>query len=185
MKLLILASNSKRRVDILRMLGFKFLVIPSGVDESISEYSPILTARRLAFKKSFTVWKDYKYATVIGADTLVVADGKVLGKPKDTQQAVQMLHILSGRWHDVITGVCIISTGKRIVFHDIARVKFRHIEDKEIKEYILTCEPLDKAGAYAVQGFGATFVEKIVGDFYTVMGLPVGKTYKLLRDVLD
>jgi len=179
------------------MLGFKFLVIPSGIDESLHGNSPILVARRLAFKKSFAVWKDYKYATVIGADTLVVADGKVLGKPKDTQQALQMLRILSGRWHSVITAVCIISTGKRIVFHDIARVKFRHIEDREIEKYLLTYEPWDKAGAYAVQGFGATFVEKIVGDFYTVMGLPAGKTYntvmglpagktyKVLRDVLD
>ncbi|MGC8852467.1 MAG: Maf family protein, partial [Hydrogenobacter sp.] len=91
---------------------------------------------------------------------------------------------LSGRWHSVITAVSIISTGKRIVFHDIARVKFRHIKDEEIWEYIQTPEPWDKAGAYAVQGFGATFVEKIVGDFYTVMGLPAGKTYKLLKDVL-
>ncbi|MGB9873943.1 MAG: Maf family protein [Hydrogenobacter sp.] len=185
MKLLILASSSKRRVDILRMLGFKFLVIPSGVDESVSECSPILMARRLAFKKSFAVWKDYKYATVIGADTLVVADGKVLGKPKDTDQALQMLRTLSGRWHSVITAVCIISTGKRIVFHDIARIKFRHIQDEEIREYIQTPEPLDKAGAYAVQGFGATFVEKVVGDFYTVMGLPASRTYQVLKRVLD
>ncbi|MEZ0361527.1 MAG: Maf family protein [Hydrogenobacter sp.] len=184
MKLLILASESKRRVDILRMLGFKFLVIPSGVKEDEHANSPLLTARSLAFKKSFTVWKEYKYATVIGADTLVVLSGKVLGKPKDAQEAKRMLSLLSGRWHKVITAVCVISQGKRILFHDVSFVKFRCIGRDEIEKYVLEGEPMDKAGAYAVQGFGATFVEKIVGDFYTVMGLPASKTYKVLRDVL-
>ncbi|MEJ5339305.1 MAG: Maf family protein [Aquificaceae bacterium] len=184
MRLLILASESKRRVQILSMLGFKFLVIPSYVEES-HQGRPILTARRLAFKKAFTVWKDYKFATVLGADTLVVLGNRIMGKPRDREEARQMLVNLSGRWHRVITGVCIISPRKRVSFHDTAWVKFRQMGREEIEEYISTDEPMDKAGAYAVQGMGARFVEKIVGDFYTVMGLPASRTYRVLKDVLD
>lgn len=184
MRLLILASESKRRVQILSMLGFKFLVIPSYVEEDYHG-KPILTARRLAFKKAFTVWKDYKFATVLGADTLVVLGNKIMGKPKDRENAKQMLESLSGKWHRVITGVCVISPDRKVSFHDTAWVKFRHIEKDEIEEYVSTDEPMDKAGAYAVQGMGARFVEKIIGDFYTVMGLPASKTYKVLKDVLD
>ncbi|MFN3870165.1 MAG: Maf family protein [Aquificaceae bacterium] len=184
MRLLILASQSKRRVQILTMLGFKFLVIPSYVEENHSG-NPLLTARRLAFKKAFAVWKDYKFATVIGADTVVVLDKRILGKPRDEQEAKDMLRDLSGRWHRVITAVCVISPKARVHFHDMAWVKFRKIEEEEIEEYVKTQEPMDKAGAYAVQGVGAKFVEKIKGDFYTVMGLPASKTYRVLKDVLD
>ncbi|MFN7066083.1 MAG: Maf family protein, partial [Aquificaceae bacterium] len=147
--------------------------------------NPLLTARNLAFKKAFAVWKDYKFATVIGADTLVVLDKRILGKPKEEQEAKDMLRDLSGRWHRVITAVCVISPKGKVHFHDIAWVKFRKIEEEEIEEYIKTGEPMDKAGAYAVQGVGAKFVEKIKGDFYTVMGLPASKTYRVLKDVLD
>jgi septum formation protein len=184
MRLLILASESKRRVEILKMLGFKFLVIPSYVEEPHFG-QPILTARRLAHKKAFTVWKDYKFATVLGADTIVVLEGKIMGKPKDEAQAKAMLRSLSNKWHTVITGVCIMGPKGKVCFHDKARVKFRPLEEKDIEEYVATGEPMDKAGAYAVQGLGARFVEKIVGDFYTVMGLPASKTYEVLRHVLD
>ncbi|MFN3598336.1 MAG: Maf family protein [Aquificaceae bacterium] len=183
MRLLILASESKRRVQILTMLGFKFLVIPSYVQEDHAG-NPLLTARNLAFKKAFTVWKDYKFATVLGADTVVILDKKVLGKPKNEKEAKHMLHSLSGRWHKVITAVCVISPKVKVSFHDTAWVKFRKIEEEEIEEYVKTGEPMDKAGAYAVQGIGAKFVEKIRGDFYTVMGLPASKTYRVLKDVL-
>ncbi|RMH79819.1 MAG: septum formation protein Maf [Acidobacteria bacterium] len=184
MKLLILASESKRRVQILSMLGFKFFVIPSYVEE---EYHtrPLLTARMLSFKKAFTVWKDYKFATVIGADTLVVLGDRILGKPKDRYDAKRMLGSLSGKWHKVITAVSIIYPKGRITFHDISWVKFRNIRQEEIEEYVNTEEPMDKAGAYAVQGMGARFVESIRGDFYTVMGLPACKTYEVLKRVLD
>ncbi|MFN3813017.1 MAG: Maf family protein [Aquificaceae bacterium] len=184
MKILILASQSKRRVEILKMLGFKFLVIPARVEEGVKVSSPALTARKLAFKKSFTVWKEYKYATVIGADTIVVSDSQVFGKPKNKEDARRMLLSLSGKWHKVITAVSIISPKERIIFHDSSLVKFRRITEDEIEEYINMGEPMDKAGAYAVQGFGATFIEKIVGDFYTVMGIPVSKTYRVLRHIL-
>lgn len=184
MKMLILASQSKRRVEILKMLGFKFLVIPARVDERVRFGSPALTARRLAFKKSFTVWKEYKYATVIGADTIVVLDGQIFGKPENKEDAKRMLLSLSGRWHKVITAVSVVFPKGRITFHDSSLVKFRRITEDEMEEYIHMGEPMDKAGAYAVQGFGATFVEKIVGDFYTVMGIPASKTYRVLRQVL-
>lgn len=184
MRLLILASQSKRRVQILSMLGFKFFVVPSYVEEDYLG-NPLLTARRLAFKKAFAVWKDYKFATVLGADTLVVLGNRVMGKPRDEEEAKEMLRALSGRWHKVITAVCVISTKKRVSFHDTAWVKFRRLSEEEIEEYVKSQEPMDKAGAYAVQGAGAKFVEKIKGDFYTVMGLPASKTYMVLKDVLD
>ncbi|MFN7064689.1 MAG: Maf family protein [Aquificaceae bacterium] len=184
MRLLILASESKRRVQILTMLGFKFLVVPSYVEEDYRG-DPLLTARRLAFKKAFTVWKDYKFATVLGADTVVVLGRRALGKPKDEEEAKLMLRSLSGKWHKVITAVCVIAPRGKVSFHDLAWVRFRPIGEGEIEEYIKTGEPMDKAGAYAVQGMGAKFVESIKGDFYTVMGLPASKTYRVLRDVLD
>ena len=167
------------------MLGFKFLVIPSGIEENLSGSNPLLVARRLAYEKSFSVWKDYKYATVIGADTLVVIGSQVLGKPKDENSAKEMLKTLSGKWHKVITAVSIISPKRRVLFHDTAWVKIRELREEEIENYVKTGEPMDKAGAYAVQGFGATLIERIRGDFYTVMGLPVSKTYRILKDVLD
>lgn len=184
MRFLVLASQSKRRVEILRMLGFKFFVVPSYVEENYTG-NPLLTARRLAFKKAFTVWKDYKFATVLGADTVVVVGDRVMGKPKDEEEAKSMLRTLSGRWHKVITAVCVISPKGRVSFHDTAWVKFRDLSEEEIQEYVKTQEPMDKAGAYAVQGMGAKFVEKIKGDFYTVMGLPASKTYTVLKSILE
>ncbi|MCS6957004.1 MAG: Maf family protein [Aquificaceae bacterium] len=184
MRLLVLASESKRRVQILKMLGFNFLVIPSYIEENHMGH-PVLTARRLAFRKAFTVWKDYKFATVLGADTIVVLGNKILGKPRDKEDAKAMLRNLSGKWHKVITGVAILSPKGKISFHDTVWVKFAPLSNKEIEEYVDTEEPMDKAGAYAVQGIGARFIEKISGDFYTVMGLPASKTYRILKDVLD
>ena len=116
---------------------------------------------------------------------MVVLGKKLLGKPRDEEHAKAMLLNLSGKWHKVITSVAIISPKGRVLFHDTAWVKFRNIDEGEIDEYIKTGEPMDKAGAYAVQGYGAKFVEKIRGDFYTVMGLPVVKTDLFLRRLLD
>ncbi len=184
MRLLILASESKRRVEILRMMGFRFLVIPSRIEEDHGG-DAVLTARRLSYRKALKVWKEYKYAVVLGADTVVVVGDRLLGKPEDEKSAFDMLKTLSGRWHKVITAVSVISSGFRKTFHDVAWVKFRNLTDTEIWDYIKTEEPMDKAGAYAVQGLGAVFIERIRGDFYTVMGLPASRTYRVLRDVLD
>ncbi|WP_029551983.1 Maf family protein [Thermocrinis jamiesonii] len=184
MRFLILASESKRRVEILKMLGYHFFVIPSRIEEEYKG-NPLINARRLAYKKAFKVWKEYKFSTVLGADTIVVLDNKILGKPKDEREAKSMLRELSGRWHKVITAVAILSPKGKVLFHDIAWVKFTNIDDEEIDEYIKTGEPLDKAGAYGVQGLGAKFVERIRGDFYTVMGLPASKTDRVLKFLLD
>jgi len=166
------------------MLGFEFSVIPSKVKEEFFGKDPVLVARRLAYRKSFNVWKDHKHATVVGADTIVVVGSRMLGKPEDEDSAKRMLRAISGRWHKVVTAVSVISPKRRIIFHDIAWVKIRDLTEREIEDYVKTGEPMDKAGAYAVQGFGATIVERIRGDFYTVMGLPVSKTYRVLKGVL-
>ncbi|WP_448584699.1 Maf family protein [Thermocrinis sp.] len=184
MRLFILASESKRRVEILKMLGYRFFVVPSRIEEEYRENS-LITARRLAYQKALKVWKEYKFSTVLGADTIVMLDDKIFGKPKNKIEAKNMLKSLSGRWHKVITAVAILSPKGKVLFHDTAWVKFRNIDEEEIDEYIKTGEPLDKAGAYGVQGLGAKFLEKIRGDFYTVMGLPASKTDRALRSLLD
>ncbi len=184
MKLLILASESKRRVEILRMLGFKFLVIPSRIEEKYYDTNPLLIARQLSKEKALKVWREYKYSVVLGADTIVVIDGRILGKPKTQEEAYEMLKTLSGKWHKVITAVSIVSDKYRKTFHDTALVKLKNLTHDQIDEYIHRCQPLDKAGAYAVQGFGAVLIERIKGDFYTVMGLPAGKTYSVLKSFL-
>ncbi len=178
---LILASSSPRRIEILSLLGLDFDVIPAKIKEIPIEGKPIITARKLSREKALSVWKMYKDAVVIGADTLVYLGNEIIGKPKDEEDAKRILKRLSGKWHNVVTAVSIISKKRKLTFHDIARVKFRNLTDKEIEDYVRSGEPLDKAGAYGVQGFGATIVEKIHGNFYTVMGLPVVKVYEALK----
>ncbi len=182
MKRLILASASPRRREILSLLGIKFEVIPSEVEER-SYGDPIRTARRLSREKALDVWKRNRESLVIGADTLVFIDSKIIGKPKDEEDAVRILSFLSGRWHRVVTAVSFVGLGVRRTVHDIARVKFRSLTRNEIEDYVRSGEPMDKAGAYGVQGFGATVVERIEGNFYTVMGLPIVKVYEVLRDL--
>ncbi|NPA32008.1 MAG: septum formation protein Maf [Aquificae bacterium] len=177
----ILASSSPRRVQILRNLGLKFETIPAKIEERKVEGKPVLTARKLAREKALSVWRENKDALVIGADTLVFLGNEIIGKPKDAEEAIEILRKLSGRWHSVVTGVALVSPNARLVFHDIARVKFRNLSDEEIWAYVESGEPLDKAGAYGVQGFGSTLVERIHGNFYTVMGLPVVKLYENLK----
>jgi len=178
---LILASASPRRREILSLLGLDFKVVPPRVEESKGAGSPYLVARRLAKEKALSVFREHPEALVIGADTVVYFKGKVLGKPKDEEEALKMLKELSGKWHAVVTGVALFYPGGKRVFHDDARVKFRKFSEEEARHYVKTGEPLDKAGAYGVQGFGAVLVEKIRGNFYTVMGLPVHRLYEELR----
>ena len=180
---IILASGSPRRKEILSKLNLDFEVIPANIDEEIFNEDPIITARYLAKQKAKSVWIKNKYALVLGSDTVVYFKGKILGKPKDEDEAFRMLKNLSGKWHTVITAVSFFSYGKKLTIHDIARVKFRNLSDKEIWDYIKSGEPMDKAGAYGIQEFGATVVEKIHGNFYTVMGLPIVKVYKVLKEI--
>ncbi|NPB08291.1 MAG: septum formation protein Maf [Aquificae bacterium] len=177
----ILASSSPRRREIMKLLGLDFEVIPPKAEEKTESNNPVLLARKLAREKAYSVWRENRDALVIGADTVVFFNGRVIGKPSDEEEAFSILRMLSGNWHTVVTGVALFFPGGKVVFHDAARVKFRDLEEEEIRRYVKSGEPMDKAGAYGVQGFGATLVEKIRGNFYTVMGLPVARIYTVLR----
>ncbi len=177
---LVLASSSPRRVELLSMLGLEFEVMPARIREE-KEGDPITTARRLSRKKALHVWRKRKDALVIGADTLVYMGGNIFGKPASVEDAHRILATLSGRWHRVVTAVSLVGKGVRVTFHDTARVKFRRLSEKDIREYVATGDPMDKAGAYGVQGVGSTIVERIEGSFYTVMGLPVHRLYAELK----
>ena len=177
---IILASGSPRRKEILSKLGIDFDVVSPNVEEKIISSNPVITARYLSRLKAKEVWLKHKNTLVIAADTIVFFRGNILGKPKNAEDAFNMLRQLSGNWHVVITAVSFYSHGKKLSIHDTARVKFRKLSRWEIRNYIESGEPMDKAGAYGIQEFGATIVEKIHGNFYTVMGLPIVKVYRIL-----
>ena len=179
---LILASGSPRRKEILSYLNIPFEVIVSSFEEKIDENKSLEEEiKRLSIGKATTVFKGNKDAIVIGADTIVTINSKVLGKPKDKEDAYQMLKLLSGNKHTVITGVTIISKEKADTFASLSDVYFNRLTDEEIKGYIATNEPMDKAGAYAIQGVGSKFINKIDGDYYAIMGLPINEIYKRLK----
>ena len=186
---LILASSSPRRVEVLRNAGFDFEVVPSRVDESAHPgESPVDLAERLARQKAEDVaarLAPEKDAVVLGADTVVVSDdGALLGKPTSPADAVAMLEKLSGRPHDVITGIALIAPGSdRVrVAHERTRVFFRALAREELETYVASGEPLDKAGTYAIQGRAGRFVTRIEGCYFNVMGLPLALVDRMLRD---
>jgi septum formation protein len=173
---LILASNSPRRRYLLKQAGLLFSVIPSQVDESsVALSSPALYARELAVAKALDVAKDHPDSWVIGADTIVLIDGIILGKPDSKAHAVEMLGRLSGQTHQVITGYCICrkASGQQIVDSVTTDVTFKELSPREIEWYTGTSEPFDKAGAYAIQGLGTFLVKSIHGSYSNVVGLPV------------
>ena len=182
----ILASASPRRREILSMLGIDFRVEVSDVDETVNETEPGSIVETLAERKAEAVFAriDKEDAAVIGSDTIVWKDGKVLGKPADTADAWRMLTELSGAVNTVYTGVCIfLRINNTIVkerFHCAADVEFAQMSDEEVRWYAGTGEPMDKVGAYAVQGLGGRFIRGIRGDYYTVMGLPMNALYEKL-----
>ncbi len=180
---IILASGSPRRKEILSKLNIEFEVIPSDIEERVVSQNPIITARHLSRLKAKSIWLRNKGALVIGADTVVYFRRKILGKPRSEEEAFEMLKSLSGNWHTVVSGVSFFFYEKKLTVHDVARVKFRELTDEEILDYIKSGEPMDKAGAYGIQEFGATIVERIQGNFYTVMGLPIVKVYRVLKEV--
>lgn len=180
---MILASASPRRKEILENFGFLFKTIVKNIDETSDKTRAEEKILEIAEKKAKAAAIDFPDENVIGADTVVVVDGKILGKPKDEKEAFSMLKSLSGRSHEVITAFSFININKNISYSDyeITKVYFKNLTDDEINWYINTKEPMDKAGAYGIQGKGAFFVEKIEGDFFSVMGFPLGKFVRFLN----
>lgn len=182
MSSIILASQSPRRRELMANIVSDFEVIVSDADETVPEgIAPEEVPAYLARVKAAAVAGDHPGKTVIGADTVVILDGEVMGKPRDEADAVRMLQMLSGRVHTVITGCCIIRDGSRHSFSETTHVEFYPLNDREIMEYIATGEPFDKAGAYGIQGRGSVLVKRIEGDFFNVMGLPVGRLRRELE----
>lgn len=181
---IILASGSPRRKEILENANLKFSIITSDIDERIFENEePIQLVLRLAFEKCMSVAQNNPSDLVIGADTIVVLDNEILGKPKNEEEAFNMLSKLSNREHQVITGMSIVNleNEKKIVDYAISNVKFKKLTDQDIKDYISTKECLDKAGSYGIQGYGALLVEEIKGDYFNIVGLPISKLSDILK----
>lgn len=182
MKKIILASASPRRRELLATAGLDFEIIVADVDESVPEGTPPEKAAEMtAAKKALAVAESHPDDIVLGADTIVVADGKVLGKPHTKENAVKMLTMLSGREHLVITGVCVTCEGQTEIYHKTSKVRFYELTPDEIEKYADSGEPLDKAGAYGIQGLGCTLVESIEGDYFNIVGLPVASVVRLIR----
>lgn len=184
MNKIILASNSPRRLDLLRQIGIEPVVVPSHVPEVIKEgESSEDAALRLAAEKAGEVARRFKEGLVIGADTIVVIDGEQLGKPKDREDAQRMLGLLSGRSHTVITGLAVIDAGTSELKKTLVRtsVRFKPLSDEEINAYIATGDPMDKAGAYGIQGRAAAFIDGIEGCYSNVVGLPLSELAEILK----
>lgn len=180
---LILASASPRRRELMELAGYKFDVICADIVETVPKnVPPYEVVMSLAMQKAQAVAKEHDNAVVVGSDTVVALDGKILGKPHSEQEACEMLRMLSDRTHKVFTGVAIVCGDKSKNFYDETDVEFYPLDDEEIKRYVATGEPMDKAGAYGIQGKGAVLVKKINGDFFNVMGLPISKLYREMSD---
>ena len=181
---IILASSSPRRTELLRLIRIDHEITPAHVDETQrAEEAPRVYAERLAREKAQAIAREHPDAVVVGADTIVVVDGHVLGKPEDATDAAAMLRHLSGRVHLVDTAIAVARNGAVKSAVEEVEVTFRTLSDAEIERYIATGEPMDKAGAYGIQGYGATIVQRVNGDYFAVMGLPLGLLVRLLREV--
>lgn len=182
---LILASASPRRAELLSMLGLSFRVVPADVSEELlPDETPGVHAERLSREKAARVREDHPDALIVAGDTIVVLDGVVLGKPEDEDAAVQMLMTLQSRTHTVMSGIAVASPGKVIRSAvECTDVTFRGMDDDEARAYVATGEPLDKAGAYGIQGLGASLVRRVTGDYFTVVGLPIPALLRVLESV--
>jgi septum formation protein len=179
---IILASASPRRAEILRTVGWSFETVPVSVDESRSVGEDAVSyVQRLARAKAAAAARQITQGTIVAADTTVVVDHHILEKPADHEDARRMLRLLNNRWHHVLTGVAVIvpAVSEARVAHEMTEVKFADLSDEEIEWYVATGEPMDKAGAYAIQGLGSRFIERIKGDYFNVVGLPVRLLYEL------
>ena len=195
--MLVLASASPRRQDLLRSAGISFTVHPADIDETpLNDESPMACAERLAREKALAVAKSHPRDLILGADTVVVVNDMMLAKPLDAEDAARMLRLLSGRIHQVITGVCLVgpvpndqSIDPDAPFRQQPRiasettlVTFTELSDADIRAYVATGEPMDKAGAYAIQGIASRWIPRIEGDYSNVVGLPVALVYRMLRE---
>ncbi len=186
MKKIILASASPRRQELLKDIVSEFEIVVSDVQEIVPDGVGVYdTPEFLALLKARDVAKTYPQAVVIGSDTVVIVDDKVLNKPKDENNAIAMLKSLSGRKHKVVTGCALVCSEKEHSFSVTTEVEFYDLTDKEISDYVATKDPLDKAGAYGIQSGGKTLVKAIYGDFYNVVGLPVGLLKRELEKFID
>ncbi|MCR2032852.1 Maf family protein [Anaerofustis stercorihominis] len=183
MKKIILASASPRRKELLKLLDIDFDIIVSNCEEVFDdELSVYENLKNIAYLKAYDVFKDNNDKLVIGADTVVYSDGRVLLKPKDKDDAREMIKFLSGKTHSVISGISVITKEKNISTAVETKVTFKELDDKEIEEYINTNEPYDKAGGYAVQGIAGKFISKIEGDYFNVVGLSISTLYDMLKE---
>lgn len=191
MKKIILASKSPRRSELLRQIGLDFEVFTSEVDENIEVHSPEKLVMQLSRLKAVAVYEEYNLKEenlmVIGADTVVALNGQILGKPRDEKHAKEMLMTLSDNEHEVLTGVTIVTTndGKPVIetFYEKTIVYTYPITENEINDYIMSREPMDKAGSYGIQGIGARFIKKIDGDYNNVVGLPISQIYQKIKEM--
>jgi septum formation protein len=186
---LVLASKSPRRGEILSAVGWRFEAVAANIDETRMESEDAVSyVKRLAQTKAETVAKIISHeALVLGADTVVVIDSEILGQPGDDGNARRMLKLLSGKWHEVVTGVALLRAGQTpqlLIDHETTRVRFCEMTEDEIDWYVSTGEPSDKAGAYAIQGRGAVFIEEVQGDYFNIVGLPIRLLYQMMSDTL-
>jgi septum formation protein len=184
---IVLASKSPRRAEILRAVRWPFETMAADIDETRGNCEDAVAyVERLAQMKAAVVAQKVWSGLVLGADTVVVIDGEILGKPRDSEDAGRMLTLLSGKWHEVLTGVALLRAGasnQSVIAHQITRVRFSEMSDAEIDWYVSTGEPMDKAGAYAIQGRAALFIEEIQGDYFNIVGLPVRLIFRLAQSI--
>jgi septum formation protein len=181
---IILASASPRRAELLKQIGVEFELVPSQIEERPHpDEAPGDYITRIARAKVVAVARERDSGLVIGADTVVVLDGRLIGKPQNQADAHRLLRLLSGRWHAVLTGVALydVETRHEVADYEKTLVKFAQLNDTEIDWYVNTGEPMDKAGAYGIQGLGGLFVDEIAGNYYNVVGLPIPLVYRLAR----
>ncbi len=183
--MLVLASASPRRQELLRNAGIAFTVQPADVDETpLPGESARDCAERLARDKALAIVRLRPQDVILGADTVVVVDDQILGKPTDASDAARMLRLLSGRTHQVITGVCVIAPSSRNanVASETTQVVFADLSEEDIRGYVATGEPMDKAGAYAIQGIASRWIPRIEGDYSNVVGLPIALVHRMLKE---
>jgi septum formation protein len=180
---IVLASASPRRQELLKNAGISFSVQPANLNEiRHPDEAPKVFAERMAREKAEVVHKSMPDACILAADTVVVVDGQVLGKPDSAADAARMLRLLGGRQHKVITGVCLVGSGFEDVRSEITAVHFNPLTDSEIQDYVATGEPIDKAGAYGIQGLASRWISRIEGDYFNVVGLPVALVWGMLHE---